>query len=137
MNKQPQACIHESTEHRVVPACCESLPCGPRLPMENPTTTVLYSTARQRGALRTVVSVCAASPRHVHQLITQLCIPGKEPTHKHPNPGQWANTMALPSPCVHVQTVETLVHWNDSAHLPAYTFGCWKPRIEMTVQNKN
>lgn len=44
--------------------------------------------------------------------------------------------MALPSPCVHVQTVETPVHWKDSAHLPAYTFGCWKPRIEMTVQNK-
>lgn len=134
MDNQPQACIHESTVWSLpaVSPAVWSLPAS-REPRHH--CPIQHSVAA--GALRTVVSVCAASPRLVHQLIAQLCIPGKESTHKHPNPGQWANTMAPPSPCVHVQTVETLVHWNDSAHLPAYTFGCWKPQIEMTVQNKN
>nr|BAC32347.1 unnamed protein product [Mus musculus] len=101
MNNQPQACIHESTEQRVVPACCESA-CQWGTPPPLSCTAVW-----QRGALRTLVSVYAASPGMSTNsspgsasLGRNLCASTESrPVGRH-------HGSAFPH-CVHVQTVET------------------------------
>lgn len=123
MSNQPQACVRQSTVW--------SLPAG-----GDPTTTHLQHSAAAGKPANSCVCVCRL-PRRVHQLVTRLCIPGKELSHKLPSPGRWTDTTRLCLLPVSMSSLWRLSPTGTTVHnCLLYIFGCWKPRVEMTVQNK-